>query len=467
MPVLRAALATTYFFTGGEKKMLSGKTSRLHYSIIKFTPNIILGKMHRTALPTSDEEADCMESGQGQQQGLGLGQEQGQGASPSNAVSEAAESESFSGQSNAAIVETRARQPERGEEGHQLQEAVGADNDFRRCLRILYDQLGLKGVLFIMYISCAMASVIVEMKTYCDPSLKIWLIIMSCYLIIRSGVERGVRSLRAAIERVELANADGQEGLGHTRCNLGMYTVSIKFMELLDVFGVITYCVGNLMIIKSQSCYKVTPISSYCSLTLVLLTNACLLLPFIRKLFILCSYNSNGLDAEMIVLRGRQPSANLPQNDEELRNFMSAWLQSYGAYAKPFVDMPVSGEAAVGISMASCPICLQAFESAEKVCDPSSLEYVEAVSVVPFPCTALHLFHSDCLISWLTVTARRGAQLTCPCCREEASLSKLDQFPPRVEEVDQSQRTAPRTSSIAVVLVEDEEDVRSEEQEVA
>lgn len=63
----------------------------------------------------------------------------------------------------------------------------------------------------------------------------------------------------------------------------------LRLIELLDVFGVITFCVGNLMVIKAQNCYSDAPLSAFLSLSLVIITDICLLLPFIRKIFLLCS----------------------------------------------------------------------------------------------------------------------------------------------------------------------------------
>ena len=71
-------------------------------------------------------------------------------------------------------------------------------------------------------------------------------------------------------------------------CMRKLYNLCIKTLELVNVFGVITLCIGNLIIIKAQNCYSEAPLSSYLSLSLVLITDLCILFPFIKKIFIIC-----------------------------------------------------------------------------------------------------------------------------------------------------------------------------------
>lgn len=90
------------------------------------------------------------------------------------------------------------------------------------------------------------------------------------------------------------------------------------------------------MAIKAQNCYSKTKVSSYSSLGLILLSNACLLYPLCKKLCLLCSHHQDLIGTDIITLRMGPTRDDIPENVEELKNFIIAWLQSYGASARPF-----------------------------------------------------------------------------------------------------------------------------------
>lgn len=93
---------------------------------------------------------------------------------------------------------------------------------------------GWKGILVIMYISCTALSLIVEIDNYCDPSMKIWLVIISCYLVLRICVHKVLKPLRESMENQVTGDAP------HARSRLCMFAVASKLLELMDVFGVNT-----------------------------------------------------------------------------------------------------------------------------------------------------------------------------------------------------------------------------------
>ena len=90
------------------------------------------------------------------------------------------------------------------------------------------------------------------------------------------------------------------------------------------------------MAIKAQNCYTKTKVSSYSSLALILLSNMCLLYPLCKKLCFLCLHHQDLVDTDILTLRIGRNGEDIPENVEELKNFIIAWLQSYGACARPF-----------------------------------------------------------------------------------------------------------------------------------
>ena len=63
--------------------------------------------------------------------------------------------------------------------------------------------------------------------------MKIWLLVMAGYIMIRLVLERVVRHLKLAVENTIIGN-----GAIPSRCLDSSYSFSLKVLELIDVFGV-------------------------------------------------------------------------------------------------------------------------------------------------------------------------------------------------------------------------------------
>ena len=106
------------------------------------------------------------------------------------------------------------------------------------------------------------------------------------------------------------------------------------------------------MAIKAQNCYEITPISSFLSLGIILLSNYYLLYPFVRKLCILCAQDFDVED--VVVVRGnrnvRDRIHSIPQSltVEELTASWDEWLNVYGSPRKAYAllgnDGALNGE---------------------------------------------------------------------------------------------------------------------------
>merc|ERR1712196_168010 len=136
----------------------------------------------------------------------------------------------------------------------------------------------------------------------------------------------------------------------------------MRTLELADVFGVIVFCVGNLMACRAQVCYHETPISAFTGLTLVLLTDVLLLYPFLKKLYMLCASDSEmaGLSAQERIVATLALSFTPHEQEDEKRHW-TTWLARHGCI--PFeLDRGESSGGAKDFlpqrESLTCPICL-------------------------------------------------------------------------------------------------------------
>ncbi len=261
--------------------------------------------------------------------------------------------------------------------------------------------------LIFLYVTSAIVVPLMETNIHCEPSLRVWIIIMGVYVFIRCMLYITSRSLKRRIIQADLAgNRDPY--IWSRR----LYTFEMRLMELLDVFGVITFCVGNLMVIRAQQCYHEAPISTWSGLILVLLTNGCLLYPFCKKLSALCGNDPN---------HHHDPNGNeippalrlhLSRSREDVKRAWTQWLETNGSRSFDYCPEAIRDESITeytyGDEEPACPICLDDF----KGCDN--------VRVQSFPCPSRHIFHEQCLLDFLYSVSGRDTMPSCPCCRASA-----------------------------------------------
>lgn len=281
--------------------------------------------------------------------------------------------------------------------------------------------------------------------------------------------------------RIEVANESG------TTANIlnSLHAFFVRFLEFIDIVGVIAFCVGNLMAIKgkrerkretylfigtniffaflyqyiqrtcfysqfqpqthayyiyfysnvsclipsfhllAQKCYEDTPISSFSSLGLILLTNGWLLYPFLLKVYFLCTHEVDQLEHHFRN-RGHTGSCTykilffspshthkyflslfIPSlifffieyispygyfsllEDEiiELKSTWSNWLTRFESLPSCYTSTHYNETVEDGEH--ACPICLLPFIQATHV----SEQNCQGDLVQPFPCRNRHIFH--------------------------------------------------------------------------
>ena len=260
--------------------------------------------------------------------------------------------------------------------------------------------------LIFLYIMAALVVSFVEVDAFCEPSLRVWIIIMGVYLFLRCLLYVACKYLKRRVIEADLAG-DHDPFIWSRR----LYTFGIRLIELLDVFGVITFCVGNLMVIRAQACYKEAPVSTWSGLVLVVLTNGCLLYPFFKKMCSLCGENENSNDGNEIPPTLRM---HLSRSRDDVKRAWTQWLETNGSISFDYSPQAMLDESiteytyARGDEEAACPICLVDFKSCENV------------RVQSFPCPSRHIFHEECLLDFLYSVSNRDTSPTCPCCRESA-----------------------------------------------
>ena len=278
----------------------------------------------------------------------------------------------------------------------------------RRIISLNHRKHPFRDFLIFMYIISSIVVSLIAQNEHCEPSLRIWIIIMGVYLFIRCTLYSTSRYLKRFIIQAELdGNHDPYIWIRR------LYTFELRLMELLDVFGVITFCVGNLMIIRAQQCYHDAPISTWSGFVLVILTNCCLLHPFFRKMCALCFndtplHDPNGSEIPPAL------RLHLSRSREDVKRAWTQWLETNGSRSFDYCPEAVRDESCTeytythGDEEAACPICLVDF----KGCDN--------VRVQSFPCPSRHIFHEECLLDFLYSVSGRDTMPTCPCCRASA-----------------------------------------------
>jgi hypothetical protein len=312
----------------------------------------------------------------------------------------------------------------------------------------------------------AILSYSIENVDSCNPDCKVWIAgaATRCFLALTIMI-----ALR----------------FGSPQTNSLLHRILQKILELMDVFGVIWFCVGNLLLFNSdRDCVFHEPICFSVTSALILLVYIYFFGPsLIRCISIFCpcfgfvhEIQLNRLIGELNPPRITQTSNTAPDDKYWLN-----WLKDQGC--KPFfgklepsfdnlnstntnvpfqINSP-NEETKVNLLKNShpplirsdietpldnqCAICFEPFlNQPELVSIPlskpnnhlrsnESLNTVaindnEAYLSIAFPCRARHVFHTHCLIRWLQTCSSRqsyraDAKLTCPCCRLEPSKEHL------------------------------------------
>jgi hypothetical protein len=244
----------------------------------------------------------------------------------------------------------------------------------------------------------------------------------------------------------------------------------LKLMDLLDLFGMIWFAVGVLLIVNNTVCIYEIPVIFVVSLVYICASLLSVILPLLLK-FTLGACPPRSEEDRALAQRwgeylpprflGHENNMASPDLSDEQKAYWTQWLQERGCeehvyQPRQHPSLPSEESAAnnpseslpgpLSLSMvvnnegsstreyneeySTCSICLQPYESAAEVnnvdASPSTQErsYQTLQSnssiVVSYPCSAKHIFHPDCLKSWLQVSSIRSGErgITCPCCRQ-------------------------------------------------
>ena len=269
--------------------------------------------------------------------------------------------------------------------------------------------LSVNSVFTVLFTTASVTALILEANQHCNPDLQLWLGVMTVY-----GFVRWV--LRLLLEAMSL------EYISHA----GNVAVVYKIIEMVDIFGMVWFSVGNLLVFNGTKCSEpeFTPMTFWICLVYIIMGYLSLMLPMALRMCV--------LNSQQVFPNERPPDEAFNGNESmsiQVRNEMwQRWLAGYGCTPIPYRTLKVDavcsfetegssnqrGDDGLGAGqtpiIANCPICLQDFE------DDSEL--------LNYPCKArIHYFHSACMYDWLKVASRRGLDnITCPCCRESPSM---------------------------------------------
>lgn len=269
--------------------------------------------------------------------------------------------------------------------------------------------LSVNSVFTVLFTTASVTALILESNQHCNPDLQLWLGVMTVY-----GFVRWV--LRLLLEAISL------EYISHA----GNVAIVYKIIEMVDIFGMVWFSVGNLLVFNGTKCSEpeFTPMTFWICLVYIIMGYLSLILPMAVRMCI--------LNSQQVFPNERPPAEPFNAHESvsiQVRNEMwKRWLAGYGCIPVTYNTLKVDAvrnfetnestnnqnDDGQGIGLApiiaNCPICLQDFE------DDSEL--------LNYPCKArIHYFHSACMFDWLKVASRRGFDnITCPCCREPPSM---------------------------------------------
>jgi len=232
--------------------------------------------------------------------------------------------------------------------------------------------------------------------------------------------------------------------------------LSAKLIDILDIFGIVWFAVGNLVVFNNFGCVDTSPIVFLSCFFYIILSYLNFLSPsLIRCTLRMCPPSSQqDLNyirliettdnmANMLRRNNHFPPNNLDGNLEltdERSTYWTNWLQSYGCSEFRYnhnlnladkdsgttvgstrIDTATHRESANGVEaveddLNTCAICLSTFEDivsnvqCSSTMEVDSIEAVRTTSgsgevdnsiIVQYPCRGRHFFHAHCLKTWL------------------------------------------------------------------
>jgi hypothetical protein len=174
------------------------------------------------------------------------------------------------------------------------------------------------------------------MGKYCRPDLRLWLSVVIIRSAIRMASRLYVASLMTEVQGVRNGNS--------------------KFVDILDVFGIVWFAVGNLLVFNNFGCIDISPIVFFTSLLYIVLSYISFFTPsIIRCTLGICrptaeddlAYLRQTADADREaafigrhggVVVGRAAELTSPSRltnpdlTPERARYWADWLQTYGCY---------------------------------------------------------------------------------------------------------------------------------------
>ena len=279
---------------------------------------------------------------------------------------------------------------------------------------IIRYKLRLLSLRVIIFTILTIFSNIIEINKTCKPDIKLWLNVIVGRSIVKMILHYFIYGVVNGI-------------INNSFCD---YTVLYKLSEMNDVFGMVWFAVGNLLLFNGMSCRFFIPFSFYTTFSYIVVSYLSVVIPIVLRISLSLSPanrdNQNEIYQQFILIRNRNNTnhdlendlvynfvSNNPSFNNELNNtqneFWRSWLQERNCLENKYIDIITKQNKVYNINdEAFCPICLLEFD------DNDNDNYSHAVE---YP-GCLHIFHSLCLHQWLHASGIKGSRnLSCPCCR--------------------------------------------------
>lgn len=127
-------------------------------------------------------------------------------------------------------------------------------------------RLFLNSVVSVGIVTTAVIGFSLELNKTCQPDLKFWLIVLSFRLTMRLIVRLYVEAI--VLDYIYYS---------------GDIHVFGKIIEILDVFGMVWFAVGNLLVLNNFECSKIAPINYYLGLIYIVGTYVVYITSFFWK----------------------------------------------------------------------------------------------------------------------------------------------------------------------------------------
>ncbi len=288
--------------------------------------------------------------------------------------------------------------------------------DIRRTIIsiIIRYKLRLLTLRVILFIILTIFSNIIEMNKTCKPDIKLWLNVIVGRSIFKTILQYFIYGVMNGI-------------INNSCCD---YTILYKLSEMNDVFGMVWFAVGNLLLFNGMSCRYYIPLSFYTSFSYIIISYLSVIVPIVLRISLSLSpanrNNQNEIYQQFILIRNRNNVnhdldndlvynfvSNNPSYNNELNNaqneFWKNWLQERNCFEAKYIDIITKQNKTYNINdEAFCPICLLEY---------NENDYDNYSYAVEYP-VCLHIFHSQCLHQWLHASGIKGSRnISCPCCR--------------------------------------------------